>query len=75
MKEKYKRNKKRRQQAVGSFTKEQWDECILFFNNVCAYSGEDFGEDLSESLSKDHIIPISQNGNNYIWNIIPVKFK
>lgn len=75
MKEKYKRKAKRRQQAIGNFTDEQWNECILFFNNTCAYSGEYFGEDLADKISKDHIIPISLNGTNYIWNIIPVKFK
>lgn len=75
MRQKSKRKTQRRRQAAGGFTREQWDECIAFFGNVCAYSGEVFGVDLMNKITEDHIIPVSKNGNNYIWNIIPVKFK
>ena len=61
--------------AEGSFTTEQWKECLLFFEGICAYSSEEFGEDLKERLSIDHIIPLDKGGSGYIWNIVPAKHK
>ena len=75
IKDKNKWKTKRRRNAQGSYTIEQWNECIKFFGGVCAYSSEEFGEDVSEKITVEHIIPISKNGTNFIWNIIPVKFK
>lgn len=64
-----------RRRADGYITEEQWEECVAFFGNVCAYSGEEFGEELTNQITEEHIIPLSKNGSNYIWNVIPVKFK
>ena len=60
--------------AIGEFTEEQVQECIQFFGNVCAYSGENFSEEKIRCLSLDHIIPLAKNGTNFIWNIIPTTF-
>ena len=67
-KEVSKRNRhKRRSQIKGEiYTNEQWQECLKFFDFKCAYSGLDI------NLSIDHIIPLSEGGNNYIWNLVPM---
>ena len=58
----------------GYITTEQWNECLLFFNNLCAYSGEEFNL-LSppDRLSMEHIVPVECGGCGFPWNIIPVK--
>ena len=53
----------------GFYTKEQLEECLSFFDYKCAYSGEEILEDLS-NVHREHIIPVSKGGNNYIWNIV-----
>ena len=58
----------------GEFTPEQIKECVDFFNGVCAYSNNVFSEEKINCLSLDHIIPISNGGSNYIWNIVPTTF-
>ena len=47
----------------GSHTFEEWKEVLEKHNYKCAYCGG------TERLSKDHIIPISKNGTDYIENI------
>lgn len=51
----------------GSFTTEQLNHCLEFFNNKCAYTGEQLGE----SYDIDHIKPISKGGTSYIFNLVP----
>lgn len=63
------KNHKRRtlkQNSGGSYTVEQWNESLKYFNNKCAYSGKPM-----EQVSVEHIIPITKGGTSYIWNIIP----
>ena len=60
--------------VIGEFSDEQIQECVDFFGNVCAYSGDSFTRERSNWLSMDHIIPITKNGTNYIWNIVPTTF-
>lgn len=57
----------------GDFTAEQWIECLQFFNNTCAYSGETFTEEGNGKVSADHIVPLNSKGDGYIWNIVPAK--
>jgi len=52
----------------GSYTPKQWKECLLYFDNRCAYSGELLKP---YNTHVEHIIPISKEGTNYIWNICP----
>ena len=50
-------------------SKEQWMEVMNFFNWECAYSGIQLNKD---NRSLDHIIPLNKNGENEIWNLIPM---
>ena len=44
-----------------------------YFNWCCAYSGEYIGGDKNKNIrSIDHIIPLSKNGLNEIWNCVPM---
>lgn len=52
----------------GSYTPEQWEECLLYFDNRCAYTGELLK---SDNIHVEHIKPISKEGTSYIWNICP----
>lgn len=69
-KEYFKTTKQKRrtlkQNSGGSYTVEQWNEALKYFNNKCAYSGKPM-----EQVSVEHIIPITKGGTSYIWNIIP----
>lgn len=48
------------------FNISDWNKCISFFNNECAYCGS------KEKLTQDHFIPVSKGGEYTINNIIPV---
>ena len=58
---------------IGEITTEQYREMIRFFKNSDAYSGEYISN--SSEISLDHIEPLSKNGLNEIWNIIPCSIK
>ena len=72
----FNRNQRRRtrEERQGSgITKDQWLEMMKFFNWRCAYSGEYLGgNDNSFNRTIDHIIPISKNGPNMVWNMVPM---
>ena len=64
-------NHKRRAAKVnngGSYTTEQWEECLGYFNNECAYTGRVLD---NEILHVEHIKAISKGGTSYIWNLCP----
>ena len=63
------RRTKEEQQGTG-ITKEQWLECMSFFDFRCAYSGEVLSK---KTRSIDHIVPLNSNGDNMIWNCVPMK--
>ena len=44
-----------------------------FFEWKCAYSGEYLGGD-SDKRSIDHIVPLNNNGEHEIWNLVPMHF-
>ncbi len=52
--------------AEGSHTLEEWKSLKTKFNNKCALCKED------KPLTKDHIIPLSQGGTDFINNIQPL---
>ena len=62
-----KRRQKEELQGNG-YIEEQWLEMMNYFDWKCAYSGED----LYKKSSTDHIIPLSKNGQNSIWNFVPM---
>ena len=72
-----KRLKAKRKGAIGSHTLKQWRELKDKFNHCCAICGrqEPFTDLWYQSLSEDHIIPISKGGSNFIDNIQPLCIK
>lgn len=50
-------------------TKDQWLEMMNFFEWKCAYSGIQLNKN---NRSIDHIIPLDRNGENEIWNLVPM---
>lgn len=67
----YKRRQKEESQGDG-ITKEQWKECMQWFNWECAYSGIPL-QDKNRTI--DHIVPISMGGDNMVWNMIPMDYR
>lgn len=67
------RIKRHRKRAIdylngGEYTVEQWNECLKFFENRCAYTGKKLRY---EDITVDHITPLINGGTSYIWNIVP----
>lgn len=62
------RRAKQEKQGTG-ITKDQWLEMMKFFDWKCAYSGETLTKD---TRSIDHIVPLNSNGDNMIWNVVPM---
>lgn len=56
----------REKDAKGNHTLEQWEALKQEFDNKCAFCRKE------EKLTKDHIIPLSENGTDYIDNIQPL---
>lgn len=56
----------RKKNADGSHTLKEWDDLIIRFDNKCAFCKE------TKKLTKDHIIPLSKGGSDFITNIQPL---
>ena len=56
----------RERNAEGSHTLKEWQELKEKFDNKCAHCREE------KKLTKDHIVPLSKNGTDYITNIQPL---
>ena len=68
-----KRRNKEENQGRG-ITKEQWLEMMNFFDWKCAYSGEKMESNkTTNGRTIDHIVALDNNGENEIWNCIPMK--
>ena len=52
--------------AMGSHTLEEWNNLKIEFDNRCAFCRK------KKLLTKDHIIPLSEGGTDYIDNIQPL---
>ena len=64
----HRRRLKEEQQGMG-ITKDQWLEMMQYFDWKCAYSGKRLTKD---TRSVDHIVPLNSNGDNMIWNCVPM---
>ena len=67
---KHHRRRTKEGQLGSGITKDQWLEMMSFFDWKCAYSGETLSKD---NRSIDHIVPLNSNGDNMIWNCVPMK--
>ena len=56
----------RKKGAKGSHTLKEWEELKKNYNYRCVYCGK------KKKLTKDHIIPLSKGGSDYIRNIQPL---
>ena len=56
----------KKKQNISNLTSDEWEECLIYFNNRDAYTGMEL-----KTISQDHIIPQSKNGPYSQWNIIP----
>lgn len=52
--------------AVGSHTLQEWEKLKNSFGNICVFCKQE------KKLTKDHIIPLSKGGTDYIENIQPL---
>lgn len=55
----------RRKKMIGTYTPLQWIEDLEYFEYECAYCG------CKTNLTVDHVLPVSKDGTNYIYNLIP----
>lgn len=63
------RRRSRENNQGNGITKEQWREMMEFFDWRCAYSGISLDKN---NRSVDHIMSLNKNGENEIWNCVPM---
>ena len=69
----HQRRRQLEEEQGNGITKEQWLEMMQFFNWKCAYSGIEFSSyNKNKDRTIDHIIPLSEGGENEIWNLVPM---
>ena len=51
--------------SVGFHTSKDFEKLLRRYNGKCAYCGE------NDATDRDHVIPLSKGGSNYIGNILP----
>ena len=59
------RNNRKRRVAVGQHSEQEWLEVVAYFNYSCAYCAAEC------NITRDHIIPVHNNGTDYIFNVVP----
>ena len=55
----------RKRTLISTFTASQWNECLEYFNQSCAYCGD------TNRLEQEHVIPVTKGGHYTLDNIIP----
>ena len=63
------RRRIKEEQLGNGIAKNQWLEMMKFFDWKCAYSGERLTD---KTRSVDHIVPLNSNGDNMVWNMVPM---
>jgi hypothetical protein len=61
----------KRKQAEGSYTTQEWIDLREKYDNRCLCCGRHQSE-LDRTLERDHIVPLSKHGTNWISNIQPL---
>lgn len=61
------RRRAREHEAEGTHTAVEWRELCEAYDNRCAHCGN-----AEASLTRDHVIPLSRGGSDYIENIQPL---
>lgn len=51
------------------YTYTEWREAVIFFGGDCAYCGRSMRK--SETLTRDHLLPVTKGGKTVQGNIIP----
>jgi endonuclease I len=62
-------NQKRREalsEVENTLTSDQWEQLCREWDNECAYCGT-----FSDSLERDHVVPLSDGGGTTLQNIVP----
>lgn len=67
-------NKRRlnKENRGSGISKQQWKEMMEYFDWKCAYSGEQLNDN---NRTIDHIVSLNKNGENEIWNCVPMAKK
>jgi 5-methylcytosine-specific restriction endonuclease McrA len=60
------RRKAREKNLLATLTIEEWGECLKYFDNRCAYCGEEM-----KTVTVDHFVPVVKNGSLAKSNIVP----
>lgn len=58
--------RRRNTYVEGSHTAQEWKDQRALYGECCFYCGVS-----DKPLTRDHKIPISKGGTDYIWNIVP----
>ena len=65
------------QEITGSHTDQEWQDLVIVWGSRCFYCARPVlknAEKIADQLTKDHLIPISRGGVDFIWNIVPACF-
>lgn len=63
------RRKAKEKEIINTLTSEEWLDILRKYKYKCVYCGCEF--DLFNRPTRDHIVPISKNGDNVKENIVP----
>jgi hypothetical protein len=61
----------------GSHSQREWEELVIAWGWRCFYCGKPVNENVEpiwDSLTKDHLIPLSRGGSDDIGNLVPACF-